>query len=215
MKHSILPPLYKSPSILLITVAIIMQHVTASAYAWEDWEQRLINNNCLNYSERNIDNEYLRCFRIDLTNINGGDIIHVTRNKKSVSGCASNKGRKWCEIALLNKNNQEVLRISINNFGADSTSVVIDEYNLGDKCSCKVDEWAIETDTSVFHEHGLWTGKESFPIIIMLRKAKSLSIYATIPNKYKTMYRSDFLSNELSDFQSNIEQSLRILFNNK
>ncbi len=215
MKHSILPLLHKPPSLRLIMVAIIMLHITASAYAWEDWEQRLIDNNCLHYSEQKYDNEYLRCFRIDLTNIYGGNVMHVTRNKESVYGCASNKGRKWCEIALLNKNNQEVLRISIDNSGADSTSVVIDENNLGDKCSCKVDEWAIETDTSLFHEHGLWSGKESYPIISILRKAKSLSIYATIPNKYKTLYRSDFSSNELRDFQSNIEQSLRILFNNK
>lgn len=193
---------------LLIGIASIY---TPAALSWEDWEQRLIDQNCHQYYEHSIDQNYLRCLRIDLTNIDGGKVELISAAPESVLGCASNKEDRWCDVTLA-KNNRAVLTVTINNLDKLTNSVVLIEHNLGDKCSCKVSQWAIETDNGLFREHGVWHGKSAFPVINTIRKSQNLSIYAEIPNEYKLKYRADFKSSDIVQFKKDIASALDFVF---
>lgn len=193
---------------LLIGIASIY---APAALTWEDWEQRLVDQNCLKYYEQSIDQNYLRCLRINLTNIEGGKVELISAAPESVLGCASNNEDRWCEVTLAQKN-KAILTVTINNFDKLTNSVVLTEYNLGDKCSCNVSQWAIETDNGLFSEHGLWYGKAAFPVINTIRKSQNLSIYAEIPNKYKLKYRADFKSSDMVQFKKDITRALDFVF---
>lgn len=193
---------------LLIVIALIYAPV---AMSWEDWEQRLIDQNCHQYEEQSIDQNYLRCLRVDLTNIDGGKVDLVSAAPESVLGCASNKENRWCDVTLV-KSNRAILTITIDKIDKQNNAIVLNENNLGDKCSCKVSQWAIETDNGFFRENGVWYGKAAFPVINTIRKSQNLSIYAEIPNEYKQKYRADFKSSDIVQFKKDISRALDFVF---
>ena len=112
----------------------------------------------------------------------------------------------------LAKNNHAVLTVTINNFDKQTNTIVLIESSLGDKCSCEVSQWAIETDSGLFRKDDVWYGKEAFPVIKAIRESQSLSIYAEIPNKYKMKYRADFKSSEIMQFKKDISGALDFVF---
>lgn len=197
----------------MVAFVLFTLATSGSAHAWEEWEKRLIAKNCLHYTERNIDNVFLRCFRVDLVNIHPGIVSFVRSTPTSLVGCASNGKHKWCEVLLINQKNREALTVSLDN--QYSNSIELNALSLGDECYCNVTEWGIETDKSLFYNMGYVSGKEAYPIIRSLRNDESLAVYATIPHKYKSKYRAVFSKNNLQQFQLDIAASIDFVYGDK
>lgn len=189
-----------------------------TAHAWESFEERLIQAGCWHYAEEEpVNQKFIRCLHVDLTNIEPGQIDRVTHLKGSILGCARNSDSRWCEVSLINNLNKAVLFVSIEKGHSksyenyNSLSIVVNEFALGDTCSCKVTEWGIETDYSTFYNWGGVNDKEAMPILDALRKANALSIYATIPNKFKANYRVDMKNLDIMDFKHQIESAIQFV----
>lgn len=114
---------------------------------------------------------------------------------------------------LINQKNKEVLTVALDN--QYSNSIELNLSSLGDECYCNVTEWGIETDSDLFHIWGYISDKEAYPIIQSISRAKFLSIYATIPHKYKSKYRTAFSKNNLKQFQLDIAASVDFVYNHK
>jgi hypothetical protein len=168
-----------------------------------------------------MNSNFLRCFRFDLTNTIPGHLTKLSHNTSALLGCATNNESRWCSVYLFNRSGSSALSIWVEK--EKKTSVDKNKYNLngvdiyattlGDSCNCKVKEWAIETDTSVFYSKGSWFGKEANPIIKSIDQANNLAIYASIPNKYKSQYQLKFSSIELADFKKKLSEALRYIEN--
>ncbi len=204
-----------------ITFSVFSLIFCPATYAWEQREQQLIDNGCWQYQESKMNSNFLRCFRFDLTNMNPGHVTKFSHNTTALLGCATNNESRWCSVHLFNKSGLSALSVWVEK--EKNPRVVENKYNLngvdiyattlGDSCYCKVKEWAIETDTSVFYSKGSWFGKEANPIIKSIDQANNLAIYASIPNKYKSKYHLEFSSIELADFKKKLSEALHYIEN--
>ena len=212
--------LVKSIILIVLTSSIVY---STEVMAWEDWEQRLIDIGCHRFEEKPVNNEYIRCLKEQFKATGSGKerIKRVEKTDSSIYACAEDKNYRSCEISLIATTNHTVLTISIDrdlkseNSNGFFPSVTIDAYNLGDKCSCEIEEWGIETDSSIIHGWGLWHEKESVPVINMLRSATQLNIHAAIPHAKKYVYRESFSHNQLKAFQQHISKSIEYLQDGK
>jgi hypothetical protein len=201
--------------ITLIFLSVITLTYCSYSFAWEESEKRLINNNCMGYQDKKVSSEYLRCFRFDLTNSYSGHITKFSQNSSSILGCATDNKSRWCRIHFVSASNSSPFSIWIENDDISLNGVDIYASQLGDSCYCQIKEWAIETDRSIFYSKGSWLGKEANPLIESIIKAKSLNIYASIPNKFKVKYNISLSIVELTDFRKKLREAIDYIENTK
>lgn len=201
------------PLIILGILSLIFSH---NSYAWEKWEQRLIDKGCWQFEEKKVNQEFMRCFQLNLTNVEHGQVSKISRGSTYLLGCAADKDFHWCDIYLISHTGFVALFISLENNQLEISKknkfalniLSINSYALGDLCHCKVKEWAIETDRSIFYSNSSWTGKEATPVIESINKSKTLAIYASIPNGFKDKYRLEFKNSDLIDFRSQLNDAI-------
>lgn len=179
------------------------------AFAYEEWEQKIIEAGCLDYELKPVNSEYLRCMKEQIK-ATGSGREKFTKEKITgdyVYACGEDGSYRSCEIGLLNSKGFSILSISIErNTGKPIEqsfypSVTLNSFALGDTCNCEVDEWTLESENSIFRGWGLWMDKEAVPVIQLINSATKLSIYASSPSSKRNNYRSAINEKTLINYQ--------------